>query len=462
MEHKRYFKLSIVFAIVLTLSYAVQAFDREQCSIVAGALYEAGKVNFLRDHNGRPTDEFVDAWGISYEACNNLCAAKSDFVDWDGFTNHLITWLFPCLSLAAYLLFQGSSVWKNLQVLLLAIGSPVLIIYSVTVTIFNAYSIKKAFRKVEEDNRRLDRPPQIKLIKSARRLLMASQSIPIGSLNAFQRDLAELVVNPENWQWWAVVAEELTTAMGGLTSSLVATFASFAFLLCTLYILILEVLKSDEFDANLGTDFGITGLWLWLVPVTLGWSIVVGGASFPKGILGREYEKFEFQSLESFERTVKDKALDLEPRTVPESYGGFSVIGSESEAGPFFNYARAWSHMRTSDRVIEAFRNFTHRQEQKIRTDGKQPWNNKDWEANLGGTQEQMLKYISANDKDSLYLPLHSNFSPGALANCMKAAVIALTLDWATTGGSLLIAYMYVTIYPISAFAIFPNYYCHY
>ena len=441
MEHKRYFKLSIAFAIVLTLSAAVHAFDREQCSIVAGAFYEAGKVNFLRDHNGRPTDEFVDAWGISYEACNNLCAAKSDFVDWDGFTNHLITWLFPCLSLAAYLLFQGSSVWKNLQVLLLAIGSPVLIIYSVTVTIFNAYSIKKAFRKVEEENRCLDRPPQIKLIKSARRLLMASQSIPIGSLNTFQNDLAELVVNPENWRWWAVVAEQFTTMMEGLTSSLVGTFA---FLLWTLCIFILEISTSDELDANLGTGFGITGLWLWLVPVTLGWSIVVG-ASFPKGISGREHDKIESQSPESFERTLKDSGLVLEPRTVPESYGGFSVIGSESEAGPVFNYARVWSHMRTSYHVIEAFRNFTHRQEQKIRTDGKQPWNNNDWEANLGGNQEQMLKYISANDKDSLYLPLHSKFSPGVLTNCMKAAVIALTLGWATTGGSLLITYMYVT-----------------
>jgi hypothetical protein len=453
MGPKRYFKLSIAFAIVLNLSTAVQAFDREPCSTFASTLYEAGNVTFLRDQYGRPTENFSDAWGISYEACKDLCPASSNLIDWSAFTNQLGSWPLPFLMLITQLPFQSASIWKNLQELLLAIGSPILIIYSLAVTIFNTRTIKKAFREVEEDNRSLERLDQIKLIKSVRRVLIESQSTPFRHFNILKRDLAPRVVNPENWWWWAAAAEELTMMRRGLTFPLVAAIACILFALC---ILLLELLRSEEVDPNLGTSLGITSLWLWLVPVTLGWPMV-GGTSFPKVIPGPEYEKIELQSLESFEGTVKDTALDLEPRTVPQSYGGVSVIGAESEPGLFFNYARVWSHMRTSGRVIKAFRNFTHRQEQKIRTDGKQPWNDNDWEANLGGTQEQMLKYITATDRDFLHLPLHSNFSPGVLANCMKAAVIALTLGWATTGGSLLITYMYVTIYPISTFANIPR-----
>jgi hypothetical protein len=63
MEQKRYFKLSIAFSIVLTLSAAVQAFDREPCSTFASTLYNAGNVTFLRDQYGRPTENFPTLGG---------------------------------------------------------------------------------------------------------------------------------------------------------------------------------------------------------------------------------------------------------------------------------------------------------------------------------------------------------------------------------------------------------------
>jgi hypothetical protein len=168
--------LSIAFAIDLNLSTAVQAFDREPCSTFASTLYEAGNVTLLRDQNGRRTDNLSDAWGISYEACKDFCPADSSLVDWSAFTNHLVSWFLPCMVLLTQLPFQSASMWKNMQELLLAIGSPILIIYSLAVTIFDTRTIKKAFQELEEDNRSLERLDQIKLIKSVRRVLIESQS----------------------------------------------------------------------------------------------------------------------------------------------------------------------------------------------------------------------------------------------------------------------------------------------
>lgn len=151
MGRMRYFSFAISF-LLFNDPITVEAFNPPTCALVASALYiEAGNVTFLRDQNGRPTNNFSDAWGISYEACNNICTAEPNLVDWSVFTNRLASWLLPCLMLLVQLPFQSASIWKNLQELLLATGNPILIIYSLAVTIFNTQSIKKAFRELEEN-----------------------------------------------------------------------------------------------------------------------------------------------------------------------------------------------------------------------------------------------------------------------------------------------------------------------
>jgi hypothetical protein len=141
-----------------------------------------------------------------------------------------------------------------------------------------------------------------------------------------------------------------------------------------------------------------------------------------------------------------EKSMDPDSDAPVAPLFGFSVTGAESESGLIFNYARVWSYMNTVASIQEAFHDFTNRQQQKLPTDGTQPWYTEDWDAGLAGALE-MSKYISTSDKDGLLLPIRYQLLPTVVVNCFKAAFVAVTLSGATIGGSLLITYMYVAIY---------------
>ena len=108
--------------------------------------------------------------------------------------------------------------------LLLALGSPSLIIFSLTLTILDARWINQKFRQIKEENKSLrpHRPLQIKAIKAARALLIDSQHIPIQIFNGPRREIAHLIACPENWAWWHSLREEIQKTKRKWTYSLYA------------------------------------------------------------------------------------------------------------------------------------------------------------------------------------------------------------------------------------------------
>jgi hypothetical protein len=218
--------LTIILFILLnlfTVANAVEIFDYSQCSPAANATYYAAPNDtFLRDQNGNPTSNFSEAWGISYDSCRVLCTGGAKFIDWNDFSLQFGSWLLPWLALTAQLPFETKAKSTNLQSLLLAIGSPILIIYSLALTILNARSINREFRQLKEENEELERPRQAKVIGAARVILIESQSIPLQTVNGADRELAQLVVNPENWTWWIAVKNEILKTKREWTYSLIA------------------------------------------------------------------------------------------------------------------------------------------------------------------------------------------------------------------------------------------------
>jgi hypothetical protein len=174
----------------------------------------------LLDQNGQPTKNFLDAWGITYKACQIFCVGDASFVDWNSFSTQLSSWLLPWLALTAQLPFKTKSTFSNFQALFMAIGSPLLIIYSLSLTILNARSINDEFRRLKDGVKVLDRPKQTKAVKATRLLLTESQSVPIQVVSGLSRELAQMVVDPVNWTWWPTAVDEIMKTKRGWTYSL--------------------------------------------------------------------------------------------------------------------------------------------------------------------------------------------------------------------------------------------------
>ena len=135
-------------------------------------------------------------------------------IDWNSFSTQFASWLLPWLTLTAQLPFETRSGSTNGQSLLLAIGSLFLIIYSLALTILNARSINKIFRKLLEKNNDLKIPKHAKdtnaeRISSIRLIMIEGQSVPLQIYNGPDREFAQLVVNPENVTWFTGVVKEI-------------------------------------------------------------------------------------------------------------------------------------------------------------------------------------------------------------------------------------------------------------
>jgi hypothetical protein len=259
----------LIFLNFTTITNAVEIFNYTQCSIAANATYNAAPNDtFLRDQNGNPTSNFSEAWGISYYSCKVLCAGGSKFIDWNVFSLQFGSWLLPWLALTAQLPFETKSKSTNLQSLFLAIGSPILIIYSLALTILNARSINREFRQLKEENEELERPRQTKVIGAGRVILIESQSIPLQIINGADRELAQLIVNPENWTWWIAVKNEILKTKREWTYSLIAQLI----MVVTAQVLsIIDFFTSPADETTVSVGLGINSLWIWMIPVTFGW-----------------------------------------------------------------------------------------------------------------------------------------------------------------------------------------------
>ena len=414
-----------------------------QCAIDANQTFW-GNPNistFLYDRHGKPTRNMSQAFGISYGACKAICGTPvhTKGYDWNALSQGLTSWLLPWLALTAQLPFETKDRQTNLMALLLALGSPSLGVFSLALTILNSRWINQIFRHVRDHNKSLRPhcPLQTKAIKAARVLLIESQSIPIQVFNGSRRELAQLIVCPENWVWWCSVRKEIQKTKREWTYSL---YAQVGWVCVTQFVAIVDFFTSASFNTGIGVGLAINSLWIWMIPVVLGWvyvgtqtsarSIKAGLASVAIPILGSERD-VEGECIGIRDRTIYDESCTrmrdprhffLGPAVMPQSgrtgdpyedipleeilvfsqpfgttpadreqqsqllpdyehqfslshcsFLGFSIAGCELEPGPVFNYARIWSHMNAVQHIAEAFSTFTRRQKARQTVHG-QTW----------------------------------------------------------------------------------------
>ena len=243
---------------------------------------------------------------------------------------------------------------------------------------------------------------------------------------------------------------------------------------------VIDFFTTPASDLTIGVGLAINCLMLWMIPVVLGWvyvgiqrsarSIQDAITSITVPVLGQA-KNIQNEGVGIRDRTIFyhfNEPIDPyipEHRILPHgeegraelmledqapfkhyrtSYLGFSIEGCELEPGAISNYARFWTHMNAVEHVGKAFKCLIERQKDKQTVHGGE-WNKdvQSYEENLRGSPKMMAKYISPTYEDEPNLAVYArkDESPYPVSNCVAAAMVALALQWSSTGGAIIIAY---------------------
>ena len=266
----------------------------------------------------------------------------------------------------------------------MAVGSPALITYSLTISILNRIWVRRKFELLLNKLDRLSEPPQHfhKRLGAAQYLLQESQQVP---MRASQSDgwLSSLVVLKDNAAWWNRVKKDLQNSRRGYTFSLVAqigmAFLAYLFTMTTNF-------DNSTAGNSEGTQVLVTAggsLWIWMIPVIWGW-IMCGTQAFARSITDALEDKTHLASrIDEQGKIVHNEMqygilsrsglIPLPPLDPSKPLGhvedstyvtlglhtwfGFSLQGDEAREGPLFNYARLFTFRQFATTVTEAFDN---------------------------------------------------------------------------------------------------------
>ena len=241
--------------------------------------------------DGSLMERFEDGttWGITREKCYSHCARdklrqvspsrcrprrasadRPEKFDMAGFVTSVTNWLLPWLALTAQLPFETTSYRSDGLSLILALGSPALITYSLTITICNRAWIRSRFDELLEKCKIVDPDGHHKLpqrIRDARTLLEESQQAPL-RVSQIDGWLSSLVVLEQNIKWWSSVQRILSYSRRGWQYSLLAQLSVAAL---TFALTVVSVFSEDLGNRKVALQLSSGCLWLWLLPVVMGW-----------------------------------------------------------------------------------------------------------------------------------------------------------------------------------------------
>jgi hypothetical protein len=167
--------------------------------------------------------------------------------------------------LTAQLPFAAGGLGPNFTSWCLAVGSPVLVTFSLVITILNRNHVHKTYASLKQGLR--DEHYLIR-INAAEYLLSRGQQVPLHIRDA--QAFRALVKLPENQPWWKGLQSRLKESQRGVSPAFVAQYAlavvSWTF---TLSVALVHAMDGTVF----ATQLACTNLWVWLLPVVAGWLI---------------------------------------------------------------------------------------------------------------------------------------------------------------------------------------------
>ena len=361
--------------------------------------------------------DILDASGFTYKTCLNVCGPQTELPTWINISQQFSAWLLPYLALISQLPFGSRHRVSNLMSAILTVGSPVLAGYSMILTILNARWISYRFENVLFPN-----------TKHAVRMLISLQQSPLRITNEDSL-LSSLVLLPENDHWWPKVAEFLNyTHTWSISSATSIVWVIVAYLLTVAGSL-------SDVSANINANGQGTGsVWLWLIPIVVGWLQLS-----PKCDYARVKRAMEHADDLAFVATRGGIATRVweqsEKRAVFIAMENF-LSPDEDLTPPVYNYARVLPWSRSAEEVLDAFTMASKNARQRKPVKEGAKWVNKRDSidpVNRSGNIFEVETYCQ--------LPKRGPWASGMFSRMFLASLLPLMLQWATTGAAVLVVW---------------------
>ena len=402
------------------------------------------------------------------------------------FAGAFVNYLLPWLGLIAQLPTETESKYDGFISLCMAVGSPALITYSLMLTIRNRALVRVEFdilRKHMNDVHHMYRTFGQRL-DAIQYVLEEAQQVPL-RVSQEQGWFSSLTVAARNEPWWESLELKLKDTRRGRTLSLVFQMGV---AILAWFLTIVAAFVSSLGDTSTGLQIAAGSIWVWMVsdfsqsssnmlttvqiPVILGW-IRVGTQRLPKSIdkaletegaflalgppnvpNGTE-ESMYTESRSQRGLVVVDKSnsgLTPQTRRTPqlprEEYQRIShfinIRGDEKRRGPAFNYARTFTYCHLIRTITQALQTTIDNICDRKTCSGEHEFQEQGYRAGLLGNGACTEAYCGLDrpDREIYAYPEWSEIPSGIWSGIVFSAILALVLQWGTTGAALMIAYL--------------------
>ncbi|KAF7355978.1 Pleiotropic drug resistance ABC transporter protein [Mycena venus] len=383
-----------------------------------------------------------EVWGITYRACQANCGMhllRQD-INFSAASIPLMTWLLPWLALIAQLPFEASDIWTNILSGFLCIGSPALATYSLALTAFNRWYITDRFKKLRRMAER-DTPREYHYIAErvdAAAFILQETAAVIDSSGG--PDVGLQFASSIVWSWmfpivYGYIKVGSQYKAGCIQVALMNNRTIMKPNIWTIqgyqrgllaHAALYTPLRPAESEASRGPAPSQSGLNRLGAPLSLLHPLAsTSGPQRHQPFLASDHDSDEAAKSET---TLTPAPIPPDRAPPPPTWCGYDIRGDERQEGPIFNYARVFTWFAVAKHVEHGFEaaitNF--RAGQPVPTTTKEAAKCCDW-----GQHENLTVFQAWSDL------------PGAAINHMwMAALIALLLQWGTTGAAVFVAYL--------------------
>ncbi len=91
----------------------------------------------ILDNKGHPVSNYENATAITLESCYRVCGNGSEPFSFPDFAQESSAWFVPWLALLSQLPFGANDLFENANYIIMALGSPTLFIYSLSLSAIN-------------------------------------------------------------------------------------------------------------------------------------------------------------------------------------------------------------------------------------------------------------------------------------------------------------------------------------
>jgi hypothetical protein len=367
-----------------------------------------------------------NATAITYDLCVSQCGAGQEPFQWTVFSQQFSSWLLPWLALLSQLPFGANDKLDNLESMLLTLGSPILAAYSLTLTVLNGRWITQLFSNYRYTN-----------VKNAVRILSSSQQSPL-RVDTDDVLLASLIMLPQNDEWWA----ELVVWLDYTHTWSISAATSIAWVIIAYVFTIIDYFSQGVHNFFSVNGPGVGSLWLWLLPIVVGWLQLS-----PKCDSIRLHQAVDRAN--SIAYVASPTSQPIEASNIFRKRG-ISIRRPELDEArldehstpPIYNYARFFPWVQAVVVVSDAFGIICERDHHHDPVVPGTEWRDRNAEGGDALTAFQVGQYSLPRPGSVYHHPRHKwGLDSSALSRMFIASAVALTLQWGTTGGAVIIVW---------------------